>query len=346
MTAALLALVAAGVTAALVPVAGAVARRTGAVDAPGGRRQHRGEVPRLGGLAVAAGAALSAASGRALGVPDLAGLHGDPWALGWLVTASAVIGLVGILDDTRGLRPRTKLAGQVAAAALAVAGGYAVRLVTLPMADATVDLGVVGLGLTILWIVGITNAINLIDGLDGLAAGVALIASVTLVVISFLEDRTSAALLGACLAGALCGFLPFNLPPARAFLGDSGSLLLGFWLSILSLQALQKTSTAVLIVASILALGLPLLDTALAVGRRLVAGGPTAVFRADRDHIHHRLLRSGHSPRAVLVMLYAACAAGGALAFAAVALRGPLNALVLAVAAAVTWAAVRGLSRR
>src|SRR5690606_30250827 len=130
---------------------------------------------------------------------------------------------------------------------VAVAGGYAVDLVTVPLTGTTVDLGVAGLVLTVLWIVAVTNALNLIDGLDGLAAGVALIASITLAIVSVLEGRPGGAVLGACLGGALLGFLPSNLPPARVFLGDSGSLLIGFWLSILSLQAVQKTSTAVLL---------------------------------------------------------------------------------------------------
>lgn len=341
-----LAVLGALVAARLVPPVERLARRLGAIDAPGGRRQHDGPVPRLGGLAVASGAIASVAAGRLLGLPGFDRLAAQGWSLSCLAAASLVVALVGLADDVRGLRPRVKLLGQLAAATVAVLGGYVVHLVTLPLLGTTVDLGVVGVLLTVVWIVAVTNALNLIDGLDGLATGVALIASITLAIVSVLEGRPGGAVLGACLAGALAGFLPFNLPPARVFLGDSGSLLIGFWLSILSLQAVQKTSTAVLLLASISALGVPLLDTALVVARRLVAAGPAGVFRADREHIHHRLLRSGRSPRAVLATLYAACIAGGVLAFAAVLIRGPLNALVVGVAAGATWGAARWLARR
>lgn len=341
-----LAVVAGLVAASLVPPVKRLAHCLGAVDAPGGRRQHDGHVPRLGGVAVAGGAVTAVVAGRVLALPPFDRLADQGWSLAWLAAASLVIVLVGLVDDVRGLGPRVKLAGQIAAALVAVAGGYAVDLVTVPLTGTTVDLGVAGLVLTVLWIVAVTNALNLIDGLDGLAAGVALIASITLAIVSVLEGRPGGAVLGACLGGALLGFLPSNLPPARVFLGDSGSLLIGFWLSILSLQAVQKTSTAVLLLASILALGVPLLDTALAIARRLVAAGPAGVFTADREHIHHRLLRSGRSPRGVLAVLYAACVAGGVLSFAAVLIRGPLNALVVGVAAGATWAAARWLARR
>lgn len=344
--AAALAAVAALIAAGLVPLVERLARRVGAIDAPGGRRSHAGQVPRLGGIAVGVAGAASVGLGHALALPGFARLAEHGWPLSWLAAASLVVALLGVADDVHGLSPGVKLAGQLLAATLAVAGGYAVRRVTLPVLDSTMDLGVLGVVLTIVWIVAVTNALNLIDGLDGLATGVALIASLTLAVISVLEQRPGGALLATCLAGALAGFLPFNLPPARLFLGDSGSLLVGFWLSILSLQAVQKTTTAVLLLASVLALGVPLLDTALAVVRRLVAAGPVGVFRADREHIHHRLLRSGRSPRAVLALLYAACSAGCALAFAAVVVRGPLNAVVVGTAAVATWAAARWLARR
>jgi len=340
---ALLALFAAGAVVALVPPVRALAFRLGAVDEPGGRRLHTGRVPRLGGVAVGAGVLAAVAAGVAFGVPVLELPASQAWRLDWLLVASAIVLGVGIVDDLVGLGVPVKLGGQLGAAALAVGAGYAVRLVTLPFTGETIDLGVVGLVTSIVWIVGVTNAVNLIDGLDGLASGVACIACVTLVVISLLEARTGAALLGACLGGALVGFLAFNLPPATIFLGDSGSLLVGFWLAVLSLQALQKTSTMVLIVASLLALGLPLADTTWAIVRRAMAAGPAGVFRPDQGHIHHRLLRTGRSPRAVLAVLYAACAMGGLLAFTAVVLRGPVNALVVAMAAAATWLAVRRL---
>jgi len=339
----LLALFAAVAVVGLVPPVRLLALRIGAVDEPGGRRAHTGRVPRLGGVAVGVGVLAAVTAGVASGFPVLELPRSQAWRLDWLAVASAIVLGVGIIDDVFGLGAPVKLGGQLGAAALAVGGGYAVRLVTLPFTGETIDLGMVGLVTSIVWIVGVTNAVNLIDGLDGLASGVACIACVTLVVISLLEARTGAALLGACLGGALVGFLVFNLPPASIFLGDSGSLLVGFWLSVLSLQALQKTSTIVLIIASLLALGVPLADTTWAIVRRAMAAGPAGVFRPDREHIHHRLLRTGRSLRAVLAVLYAACAMGGLLAFAAVVLRGPLNALVVAVAAAATWLAVRRL---
>lgn len=342
---ALLAFFACLAVAVLVPPVRRLALQVGAVDAPGGRRAHSGRVPRLGGVALGVGVLLAVGLGVAVGLPVLELPRLQGWRLEWFAVASLVIVVVGVVDDVVGLGVPAKLGGQLGAALLAVGGGYAVRLVTVPFTGETVDLGVVGLVASIVWIVGVMNAVNLIDGLDGLASGVACIACVTLVVISLLEARTGAALLGACLAGGLVGFLVFNLPPATIFLGDSGSLLVGFWLSVLSLQALQKTSTMVLIVASLLALGLPLADTVLAIVRRATADGPRAVFRPDSEHIHHRLLRTGRSPRAVLVLLYGACVLGGLLAFTAVVVRGPLNALVVAAAAAAIWLAVRRLER-
>jgi len=215
--------------------------------------------------------------------------------------------------------------------------------------------------LTLLWVVGITNAFNLIDGLDGLAAGVALIAAGTLFVVSLAGGRAEVAAVAAALAGALAGFLYHNFNPASVFLGDSGSLLVGYVLSVLSIQAAQKGATAVVILVPILALGLPIMDTLLAMIRRVLGAlhvvqldserneyrflvvGSASVFRADREHIHHRLLSMGLTHRRAVLLLYGVCVALGLLAFLAVRARGSDTALLVGIVAVASYAGIRKL---
>jgi UDP-GlcNAc:undecaprenyl-phosphate/decaprenyl-phosphate GlcNAc-1-phosphate transferase len=260
---------------------------------PGGD-PARPRVPRLGGIPVVL--ATSAAVGLALVLPGgegervLAGML----AAGWILFAA------GLLDDLYELRPATKLLAQVAAAV--VAYGFGFRIEEITFAGATVGLGMLALPLTLLWIVGVTNAFNLIDGLDGLATGIAVVALGSTFGVSLLLGNGEVALVCAALGGALLGFLRYNFRPARIFLGDSGSLFVGFMLAVLSVHGSTKSATAVLVAVPLLVLALPLLDTLLAIVRRWLRGKP--VFGADEHHLHHRLLAAGVTHVRAVVILY------------------------------------------
>jgi UDP-GlcNAc:undecaprenyl-phosphate GlcNAc-1-phosphate transferase len=253
---------------------------------------------------------------------------------------------LGVVDDVRGVGPFAKLAVQSSVAGLVLAGGYGFGAITNPLTGGDIDLGVLAPFATLLWIVAITNSFNLIDGLDGLAAGVALIAALTLLGVAALEQRYDALLLWATLAGCLAGFLAFNFPPASIFLGDSGSLFLGFAIAVLSVQSLQKGAAAVVVAVPLLTLGLPIADASYAVVRRWLVSGVAAIVRADRDHIHHRLLRSGFTTRGAVLFLYGCCAAFSVFAFLTVLARGPFKSVLVASAAVGAFLATRHLDRR
>jgi UDP-GlcNAc:undecaprenyl-phosphate GlcNAc-1-phosphate transferase len=322
------------------PLARAVARRVGAVDAPGPRRVHGRPVARLGGLALLAAVAGTLALAAVLGTRPL----GDRAA--WLFAGVSVVVLTGAIDDLRGLGPAPKLVGETVAALLALAGGYGLAGFTNPLTGGFVPLGLAGGAVTVVWIVAIANAFNLIDGLDGLAAGVGLIASIALFLIAVFEARPDAAALWAVLGGALAGFLVYNFNPASIFLGDSGSLFLGYLVAVLAIESLEKGPTAVVVLAPILALGLPIMDVVLTVLRRTAAGGLRGVIEADRAHIHHRLVDDGLTHRRAVLVLYGICAAFGALAFAAVTVQGPANAAVVAGAVLVVLVVARRVRAR
>lgn len=325
------------------PVVRPLAIGLGAVDEPGGRREHVGRVPRLGGVALLVAVLGALTSGRLLGFPVFQQLLSRGWKLDWFIAGVLIIVCVGIIDDVRTLGPLPKLGGEVLAAGVALAGGYGFDAITNPFTGGLVGLGAFGKLLTLLWIVGITNAFNLIDGLDGLAAGVGVIAASTIGAIATLQGRPDVALLSATLAGALLGFLCFNWGPASIFLGDSGSLLLGYVLSLLALQGLQKGPTLVVLLVPVLALGFPIVDTLVTVLRRFVGEGSAAVLRGDREHIHHRLVTRGMTPRQAVLLLYIVSGALGVLAFLAVLIGGPGSAALVALAAGGAYLAVRTL---
>jgi len=346
MTYVALALSAAVAALVLTPLVRVLAIRAGAIDVPDGRRVHDGAVPRLGGVAVALAcvAALALAPTRGIDVHAL--LVANGWDVAALLAGALVVVATGVIDDTRGLGPLPKLALQIVAAVIAVHGGYGFTGVTNPLTGDFVAVGALAPLLTIAWIVAITNAFNLIDGLDGLATGVGLIASAALFAISLIEGRADAACLWATLGGALAGFLRYNFNPASIFLGDSGSLLLGYAFAVLSVQSLQKGAAAVVVVAPLLALGLPIMEVVLTFSRRALASGLASVVRADREHIHHRLIARGMTQRGAVLTLYTVCAAFGTLAYLAVLESGPGNAIVVGVAAAATFVGVRALGYR
>ncbi|HEX6041374.1 MraY family glycosyltransferase [Longimicrobium sp.] len=257
-------------------------------------------VPRMGGIAVvvATTAALGMAALLPGGVPASAAAPEHFFvgvlAAGWLLFAA------GLLDDLYNLRPAAKLLAQCAAGI--VAYGFGFRVEELSFAGATLDLGVLSLPVTLLWIVGITNAFNLIDGLDGLATGIGLVALGSTFAVAWMLGNPEVALVCAALGGALLGFLRYNFRPARIFLGDSGSLFVGFMVAVLSVHGSTKSATAVLTAAPLLLLALPILDTVLSVVRRWLRGKP--VFGADEHHLHHRMLAIGLTHVRAVVALY------------------------------------------
>jgi UDP-GlcNAc:undecaprenyl-phosphate/decaprenyl-phosphate GlcNAc-1-phosphate transferase len=328
----------------LTPLVRGFAAARGWVDSPDGRRKlHAAPVPRVGGLAVFA--ALVAGSAAAVlllpGVRRVAGAADESPA--HLLAAALGICLLGLIDDRRSLSPRVKLAAEAVAGLYVYAHGYAVLLVSNPFGP-TFALGWLSLPVTVLWVVGLTNAFNLIDGLDGLAAGVGLFASSVVLVFALLNGHPDIAILSIALAGALLGFLRYNFSPASVFLGDCGSLTLGFVLAALSLRGSMKGPVVVAVATPLLALGFPLLDTALALLRRLWGG--RSILAADADHIHHRIVRRGLTPRRAVILLYGVTAFFGAVAL--VALTDRPGAVVLAVIAcsSVTWWGIRVLGDR
>ena len=234
-----------------------------------------------------------------------------------IVLGGAILFTAGLIDDIRGLKPLSKLVAQCAAASLAYALGLRVEVLSVGN-EAQIALGWLSLPLTVLWVVGVTNAFNLIDGLDGLATGVALVALGTILAVAASLGNMDVVVVCVALVGALIGFLRYNFNPARVFLGDSGSLFVGFMLAILSVHGSMKSATAVLTIVPLFALALPLLDTSLAIARRFLRGVPLST--ADAGHIHHRLIALGLTHRRAVLVMYVLATLlailGVALAFA------------------------------
>jgi len=329
--------VALGLTLVLTPAVRDAFLKWGIVDRPDGvRKLHGRAVPRAGGLPIAAAYALAY---LALLVSPLKGgdYLGQGLPLVWkLMPAALLVLATGLLDDVWGLRPAEKLFGQVAAAALAYSGGVAIASVS---GYAVPDW--LGLPLTLLWLVACANAFNLIDGVDGLAAGVGLVATLTMFLAALLHQNLALALATFPLAGCLLGFLRYNFSPASVFLGDSGSLLVGFLLGCYGVIWSQKSATMLGMTAPLMALALPLADTGLAVVRRFLRGRP--IFSADRGHVHHRLLDRGLTPRRVALLLYGACGLGAALSLLQSALYSKYTGWVLVLFLAAAWAGIHKL---
>jgi UDP-GlcNAc:undecaprenyl-phosphate GlcNAc-1-phosphate transferase len=290
-----------------------LAHRYKLYDEPsGGRKIHTRPIPRLGGIAVAISILLPL---LALGLWEnkiSRLLVADRPLLISLAAGSGVMILVGIFDDLKGSRAIIKLLAQIAAASIVFSVGIRVEAISVPFFE-PMRFGLLSLPVTIFWMVLVMNAINLIDGLDGLAGGVVVLAGSTLFIMSVIEDDPVAALLLVVIVGSTLGFLAYNVNPASIFLGDTGSLLLGFMLSLVSVHSTQKSYTLFSIVAAIIALGLPIFDLGLAVVRRFLSGQP--LFRADQHHVHHLLLRKGLSQGQSVKLLIGAAVLLEGLAF-------------------------------
>jgi UDP-GlcNAc:undecaprenyl-phosphate GlcNAc-1-phosphate transferase len=287
------------VSALATPVVSRLARALDVIDRPNERKVNRREnIPLLGGLAVALGFVV----GLACAVLFFGEERADTSRLEGLLIGGSLLLLLGAVDDRSGLSARSKLLVELLAAGIAWAYGFRVDFFTEPFNHTTFPLPAwISLPATLVWVVGITNAVNLIDGLDGLATGLGAIVSATLAVICWQSSQLAGVLFGVALLGALAGFLPFNFPPARIFLGDTGALFLGYSLSLLALMGYRKAALLPFVVP-LLALAVPILDTGLSVFRRLRSGRP--IFDADRMHMHHRLLEAEGSDRAAVLSLY------------------------------------------
>ena len=287
----------------LTPVVRKLATELGVLDLPNDRRIHAGAIPRLGGLAIVVAFFVALLSLFATGSAVSGLFLTHPMRALGLAVGGLFISTIGILDDARGLRAWHKLWAQCLAGTIAYVCGFRIDAVTLPFIG-NLEMGVFGIVVTVLWIAAITNAINLIDGLDGLAGGVAFFACVTNFVVGFINNDVIVMLLSASLGGAALGFLLFNFNPASIFMGDSGSMFLGYVLATTSILGnTVKSSTTVAILVPFVALGVPIIDTLLAMARRFLER--RSIFAADRGHLHHQLLAMGLTHRRAVLLLYA-----------------------------------------
>ncbi len=289
----------------LTPLVRRLAHRFGALDhAHSSRKIHGQPIPRLGGIAIVIAFYVPMA-GLLLfhtGVGDLFLAERDH-VIG-LFAGGLIIAALGLYDDLRGANAGKKFLVQFAVAGLLYYLGFRMDVLANPFGE-PFQLRWLSLPFTVLWIVGIINALNLIDGLDGLAGGVALVAVVTTFLLSLQRAHPLMMLFSSALAGAILGFLFYNFNPASIFMGDTGSMFLGFVLASTALQTGQKASTAGAVLIPGIVLGLPIMDTLLAIGRRAIRGRP--LFQADKEHIHHRLMERGLSHRQAVLVLYGIC---------------------------------------
>ena len=283
------------VSFALTPVVKILAQKVGAMDVPGeARRVHDHPIPRMGGLAIFLGFIVS----MLLFVDITQEVRG-------ILLGSIIIVITGVIDDIISLRAWTKFLIQILSAVIAVLHGVVINVVSNPnvfSSQEAIVLGWLAIPLTVLWIVGITNSVNLIDGLDGLAVGVSTISCVTILVVALLVSEPNVALIVAALAGACIGFMPYNMNPAKMFMGDTGATFLGYILATMSIQGLFKFYAIISFAVPFLILGLPIFDTAFAFIRRIAHG--QSPMHADRSHIHHRLIDMGLSQKQAVASLY------------------------------------------
>ncbi len=298
-----------------------LAKKIGAVDVPTEPRKiHKKTVPRLGGLAVIAGFIVSIVYlFIVMSLENTINLRGPEnyyikmigFFLGFLI-----LGIVCFIDDLRGVPALVKLTAQVIAAFIVVQSGIVIDQINMKVFSEIGISEVISKIITIMWIVVITNAINLIDGLDGLSSGISLISCLSLVIIFSLNDSPIiATILITALAGGIVGFLPFNFNPAKTFIGDTGTNFLGYSLSIISILGMAKTYTAIVLIAPLIVLALPICDTIFAIFRRVIKEKSIkAIFNADNGHIHHRLMKRGYTQKQAVLILYGISAIFGMFA--------------------------------
>ena len=283
-----------GVSLAATPFVRILAHKIGAIDIPDARRVHDHPIPRMGGLAIFYGFLIS-----------LLCFARVDMQLKGIIIGALVIVAVGIVDDVKQLGAKIKFVAQLAVALVVVAHGVVIEYISVPSfinETGILSLGYFAIPITLLWIVGVTNAVNLIDGLDGLAVGVSSIATFSLFFIAILAGEMQVALITAALAGGCLGFLPYNFNPAKIFMGDTGSTFLGYILSIVCIQGLFKGYVVISFIIPFLILGLPIFDTAFAIVRRIWNKKP--IMAPDRGHLHHKLMDMGFSQKQTVAILY------------------------------------------
>lgn len=272
------------------PISMKLAHKIGAVDQPNHRKMHDLQMTRLGGLAIVA----SFFIGLFLFVPT----NAIPITL---VAGAVMIILTGMMDDCFQMAAKWKLLGQFLAAVITVAGGIRIEFITFPVGE-KIEFGIWAIPITIIWIIAITNAINLIDGLDGLSSGITSIALVTIIYLATTMGDITIALIATVLLGSTLGFLVFNFHPAKLFMGDTGSLFLGYMVSVLAVMGLYKNATVFSLMVPILILMIPILDTTIAIIRRIIHKQP--ISAPDKFHVHHCILRLGFTHRQAVLILY------------------------------------------
>lgn len=280
---------------ALTPLVKRLAVKLGIIDIPkDARRVHNKPIPLIGGLAIYISFTVMLIGTGIFTKEKLA-----------LLIGGTIILIGGLLDDKYDLRPVQKLIFQISGALVLIFMGVEINLLTNPFTKYISFLNLekwLSIPVTLFWIVGVTNAFNLIDGLDGLSSGLALISSVSMLIVSMITGRDESVLLNSILSGAILGFLPYNFNPASIFLGDTGAQLLGFLLSSIAVIGAVKSATAITLAVPIIVLGVPIYDTAFAIIRRKINGKP--IMQADKGHIHHRLLAMGFSQKKVVIIMY------------------------------------------
>ena len=296
------------------------------VDEVGGRKIHTQPIPRVGGIAVLISTLIPLFALYLWNNDISKAFWGDVELLLGLAGGLGIIAVVGILDDLRGVSAIVKLGAQIAAASVAYFAGIHIDVLGLPFVG-LIQLGWLSYGITVFWFVLAINAINLIDGMDGLAGSVVSLAAGTLFLMCLIEDKAVACLILLSMLGGLGGFLRFNLNPASIFLGDTGSMSLGFILSVISVHFTQKSSAVFSLVAALLILGLPIFDLGMAIVRRALAG--KRIFSADQYHVHHILLRKGYSQNQSVLLLVVGAIAFEGLALAHIFVGDKLDAIVL-----------------
>jgi UDP-GlcNAc:undecaprenyl-phosphate/decaprenyl-phosphate GlcNAc-1-phosphate transferase len=292
-------------TLLLSPVARRIALSVGAVDKPSKRKVHKKIIARFGGLsifisfliAMLFGMNFHGLYGISFSARDISGLVG-------VMVGGALITVIGLIDDMKGLSAFEKLIGQIFASGVAVYFGVQILYVSTPFYKLAM-LGAWAPILTVMWMVAITNAMNLIDGLDGLACGITVIAAAALFIVALKMGQMDSALILCALCGVGIGFLRFNFFPASIFLGDSGSLFLGFALACASIVGVLKSTLVIALIIPIAVLAVPIFDTAAVIIRRAMAR--RSIFEADKRHLHHRLLKAGFNQRQVVAIIYVAC---------------------------------------
>ncbi len=284
----------AGVTYLLVKRSG----RLGLDSPDDHRKQHERPISRLGGLAIFTALSIGFLV-LSIRLPELR----QKWLP--VIITNALIFSIGFLDDLKPLGAKIKLIGQLGCALVLYAFGVSIDIVSNPFGPGSISLGLIGLPITLLWLIAVPNIVNLIDGMDGLATGFGLFLCLTLAFVGHYAHIPDVVLVSLVMAGALGGFLIFNLPPAKIFLGDGGSYLIGFFVASVSLVSSQKGAVIASLLVVLVALGIPILDTFLAILRRAIRGMP--LFRADAEHIHHRLILLGYSKSKALAVLYTTC---------------------------------------